>query len=508
MARSAFGSRLHQELERRRAHKGPTAYEEEIAASREACRNFHEFVRQGWHVLEPVAPFVDGKIIGAICEHLVAVHELQILRLLMNVPPGSMKSLLTSVFFQAWEWGPMGRPDLRTISTSYSGDFAKRDSRKTLALITSPWFQARWGAGSPSNNPVILAREGEMSFANTAMGTRDAKPFASLTGGRGDRLIIDDPHSTETAESEAERDKTIRTFREDVPDRINNPKTSAIIVIMQRLNKGDVSGEIERLGLPYERLIMPMEFEIERACATKIGFHDWRTQDGELLWPERFDREWIDAQKVAKGSYAIAAQYQQRPTAREGGMFKRHWFKIVKAVPANVRGRVRRWDFAGSVTAQGSDPDYTSGVKMCAAGGNYYVENVKRFREVGAAVRIAVQTQAGIDGRACHILLAQDPGQAGKEQAASYIAMLAGYVVRAERETGSKEVRAEPYAAQCEAGNVYLVEGPWNEAYIDEMCSFPAGHDDQVDASSGAFNYLARNKPLVISDAVLARARA
>ena len=108
------------------------------------------------------------------------------------------------------------------------------------------------------------------------------------------------------------------------------------------------------------------------------------------------------------------------------------------------------------------------------------------------AASFAIAAAASRDGKACHIVVPQDPGQAGKEQAASIIAENAGYVITAERESGSKVTRAEPFAAQCEAGNVYLVRGPWNEAFIDELCSFPhQGADDQVDAAAGAFNKLA-----------------
>ncbi len=130
-------------------------------------------------------------------------------------------------------------------------------------------------------------------------------PFASLTGGRGDRVIIDDPHSTETAESEAERLNTTRIFRESVPTRLNAPRT-AIIVIMQRLHEDDVSGPIMNLGLGYEHLMLPMEFEPERACRTSIGFVDPRQEEGELLFPERFPREVVDRDKVPMGSYAVA----------------------------------------------------------------------------------------------------------------------------------------------------------------------------------------------------------
>jgi hypothetical protein len=229
------------------------------------------------------------------------------------------------VLWPAWEWGPAGLASLRYLSTSYSESYVSRDSRRMRDLVASEWYQARWG------DHVQLVRTGETSFENAATGSREGKPFRSLTGGRGDRVLIDDPHSTETAESEAERQTTIRIFRESVPTRLINPATSAIVVIMQRLHAEDVSGVAINLGLGYEHLMLPMEFEPERRCHTSIGFKDPRTYDGELLFPERFPREVVDRDKAAMGSYAVAGQFQQRPTMREGGLFKRAWFRTVKA---------------------------------------------------------------------------------------------------------------------------------------------------------------------------------
>lgn len=465
---------------------GPEA--DRIADDRMRCGRLHEFVRRAWHVLEPVTKFVDGWHIDAVCQHLEAVSAGQITRLQINEPPGCMKSLIASVLWEAWEWGPLNMPGLRYLTTSYNEDYAKRDARKMRDLVLSEWYQARW--------PVQLVRVGETSFENTQRGGREAKPFGSLTAGRGNRVIIDDPHSTETAESEADRARAARIFRESVPSRLNDPRTDAIVVIMHRLHRQDVCGIIESLGLPYERLILPMEFESDRRCVTSIGFRDPRSKDGELLFPEMVPRPVLEATKQTLTSYAYAGQYQQRPAPREGGMFKRHWFKIVKRAPENNPGarRVRKWDLAASLPKAGTDPDWTVGLKMAVIERRYYVEDVTRFRETANAVRTSIRATAIADGADVRILLPQDPGQAGKDQAQNLVAMLAGYNVHAERETGKKDTRAEPFAAQCEAGNVFLVEGPWNEAFIDELCNFPLGHDDQVDCASGAFSDLAGNE--------------
>jgi predicted phage terminase large subunit-like protein len=351
-------------------------------------------------------------------------------------------------------------------------------------LVQSEWYRSLWPE-------VELVRAGEASFANTKTGFREGVPFASLTGGRGDRVIIDDPHSTETAESEAERLNTTRIFRESVPTRLNDPKTSAIIVIMQRLHEDDVSGQIMKLGLRYEHLMLPMEFEPERACSTGIGFTDPRTEDGELLFPERFPAEVVERDKVPMGSYAVAGQFQQRPAPRSGGMFQRGDFEIVDAVPAGAM-RCRAWDFAATQPKPGKQPDWTVGLKMAYVGGIFYVEDVRRDRWSPGDVEKNMKNTASQDGLGIRIRIPEDPGAAGKADAATKMKLLAGYDVTAVRPTGEKSVRAKPASAQCEAGNVKLVRGNWNDAFLDEVCSFPnAQHDDQVDAFADALNELA-----------------
>jgi predicted phage terminase large subunit-like protein len=450
---------------------------------RARCQTLAGFVREAWHVLEPTQPYVHGWHIDAICSHLEAVSDGRINRLLINVPPGTMKSLLASVLWPAWEW--TRQPSLRYLTTSYAEKYVKRDSRRMRDLVQSEWYRSLWPE-------IELMRAGEASFANTKTGFREGMPFASLTGGRGDRVIIDDPHSTETAESEAERENTTRIFREAVPTRLNNPATSAIIVIMQRLHAKDVSGQIEALGLGYEHLMLPMEFEPARRCRTSIGFVDPRSYDGELLFPERFPRDVVERDKVPMGSYAVAGQFQQRPVPREGGLFKRGWFGIVDAAPVGTRW-VRHWDLAASKRKQGAtNQAFTAGVKLGKMpDGRFIVGHVVREQEEGAKVRTTITNTAETDGKEVRISLPQDPGQAGKVQAQDMVLMLAGWNVHAEPETGDKVTRAQPFAAQAEAGNVVLLRGAWNEAFLDELANFPNGATkDQVDASSGAFGRL------------------
>jgi len=488
-------------LKRLRAEKSRSFTDQSLDAVRARCRTLAGFIREAWHILEPTQPYVHNWHIDAICAHLEAVTDGQINRLLINVPPGTAKSLLVSVFWQAWEWGPMGLSSMRYLVTAFNDGPVKRDTRKCRDLILSDWYRKLWP-------DVELTRTGETSFANSRTGTREGVAFGSLTSQRGDRLIIDDPHSTETAESAAERLATTRKFREGAINRLNDQERSAIIVIMQRLHEEDVSGIILKLHMGYTYLCLPMEFEADRACSTAIGFRDPRTADGDLLDPVRFPRETIENLKRDTTAYAYAGQYQQRPTSREGGLFKHHWFadRIVRSAPPGTRW-VRHWDLAATRRKTAAR---TAGVKLGRTpDGRYIVGHVVKTQDEGNEVRKLISATAQVDGRVVEISLPQDPGQAGKIQAQDMIAMLAGYVVRAEPETGDKYTRAEPFAVQCEAGNVYLVEGDWNESYIDELCNFPSGAlKDQVDASSGAFGRLGKlGPPMIISDEVLARSR-
>lgn len=182
-----------------------------------------------------------------------------------------------------------------------------------------------------------------------------------------------------------------------------------------------------------------------------------------------------------------------RPEA--GAYFRRGWFKYIKARPADdeILARVRRWDLASTEkTAQSPDPDWTRGVRMAKTkSGRIVVEDVVSLRGTPAAVKALIKATAILDGKRVHVRFAQDPGQAGKAQLADLSIMLSGWIVGGEPETGDKITRAEPYSAQVEAGNVDLVEGRWNESYVVELEGFPTGgHDDQVDCSSGGFNYI------------------
>lgn len=449
-----------------------------LAIERELCRrSLADFAKRAWHVLEPSTPLKWGWALDAICAHLEAVTYGRLNRLLMNVPPGMMKSLLTGVIWPAWEWGPVGKPHHRFLGTAHKQDLAVRDSMKCRRLIQSAWYQALW--------PMALTgdQNAKTKFENEATGFREAMAFTSLTGSRGDRVILDDPLSADDANSDAALRAAELTFSEALPSRVNNEK-SAIVVIMQRLHERDTSGVILDRKLPYVHLCLPMRFEPDRRCVTPI-FTDPRTREGELLFPERFGEDQVAQLEATMGSYASAGQLQQRPAPRGGGMFKREWFQIVPAAPAGMRW-VRAWDLAATDSDTAA---FTAGVLMGRApDGRFGIADVRRIQGSPAEVERLLVNTASQDGVSVRGSIPQDPGQAGKSQVQYLIRQLAGYAYTASPESGDKVTRAEPLAAQAEAGNVFLVKGDWNAAFLDEIATFPRGKfKDQVDAASRAF---------------------
>jgi predicted phage terminase large subunit-like protein len=440
------------------------------------------FVRRAWAVLEPEQPYVHGWHLDAMAEHLEAITAGQIRRLLMNVPPGTMKSLLTGVFWPAWEWGPVGRASVRFIGASHEATtLATRDNVRMRRLVTSEWFQRLW--------PLALVgdQNEKTYFENEKTGWRQSCAVKSMTGRRGDRVSWDDPHSVEDAHSKAALAEAERVFSETLPTRLNNPATSAILVTMQRLAVGDVSGIILARELGWDHLCLPMEFEAPRA-PTSIGFVDPRTQVGELLFPGRFPREVVDRDKRVMGPAATAGQFQQRPAPAEGNEFQPDMITVVDAIPAGVVAWCRGWDLAATEGAG----DYTAGPKLGRmADGRYIVADVRRGQHATHKRDALIKATASADGTKVKQSFPQDPGQAGKGQAAALVAMLPGHVCHTSTESGDKVIRARPLASQVNAGNVVMLRAPWNFEFTEELRTFPNGlHDDQVDGAARAFAQL------------------
>ena len=209
-----------------------------------------------------------------------------------------------------------------------------RDSVKMRRLVQSDWYQERWG----DRVKLTGDQNAKQKFENEAGGSRHAVASGSVTGARADHVIVDDPHSVESAQSDAMRATTIEWFTTALPTRLNNPQSSSITVIMQRLHMEDVSGVILDRGLGYTHLMLPMRFDPNRKCETEIGFEDPREEDGELLFPARFPEEVVDRDEAILGPYAFSGQFQQSPSPRGGEIIKREWWRLYDDYEAQAQG--------------------------------------------------------------------------------------------------------------------------------------------------------------------------
>lgn len=407
-----------------------------------------------------------------IQEHLDKVTSGEINRLMLFMPPRHGKSEMTTVRYPVWRL--KREPTLRVIVGAYNQTLANKFSRKARKIAAGELLPSRERAA---------AEDWETQQGG---GLRAVGVGGGITGQGGDLIIIDDPvKNREEANSQTYRDRVWDWYTDDLYTRLE--PGGAMILIMTRWHGDDLAGRILASddAPNWTAVSLPALAEDADPLGRPLG---------AALCPERYDESKLASIATVLGSWSFAALYQQRPAPAEGGMFKRHWFEIVDAMPAASGCQwVRWWDKAG--TSKGGDS--SSGVLMAADGtGKYYVVDVIRGQwSSGERNRIMLQT-AAIDaertGGACVVWTEQEPGSGGKESAEATVKYLAGYPVHAETSTGSKEVRAQPLAAQCEAGNVKLLRGSWNAAYLAEITSFPFGaNDDQVDGSSGAFNKIA-----------------
>lgn len=305
---------------------------------REPCeQKLVNFVKYIWPVIEPSRDFMSGWVVEAICDHLQAVTDGHIRRLLINVPPGFTKSTLVGVMWPAWEWGPRSMPSTRYICASYSEHLSVRDNMRCKNIVMSDRYQDLW----KDRFQVAPDLMSKIKFGNNKTGWKLATSVGGVgVGERGDRFIIDDPHNTMDMESEAARDTTKMWFTEVVPDRLNNQEKSAIVIIMQRLHEDDVSGTAISRNMGYTHLMVPMYHDTGRHCRTYWGFkagedeegpYSWtdpRTEEGELAWPERFPQYICSELERDKGPYAWASQYQQSPEPRGGSIIKRDYWKM------------------------------------------------------------------------------------------------------------------------------------------------------------------------------------
>lgn len=323
--------------------------------------SFYEFVKAAWPQFDP-AEFSENWHLRDICEHMEMVARGYINRALFNEPPRTGKTAIISICFVPWVWaqrerGPLIGPQVSFFYASYAEQLSLEHSIKCRRLIESRWYQERWG----DRFQLLKDRNRAGHFENNKGGYRLASSVdAKATGYGADVLIADDPHLVKEAESENVREDTVKWWSETMPSRLNNRRTGAMIVVMQRVHEGDLSGFIlnPKAGLEYVHFCVPMSYvpcqhvnawvddngipchpdyashiatfigsDIEMVDEDSLFWVDQREDEGELLWPDRFPASEVYKLERELGPYAYAGQYQQTPTPRGGGIIKSDWWQ-------------------------------------------------------------------------------------------------------------------------------------------------------------------------------------
>lgn len=453
-------------------------------ARERAERSLSEFIRQAWPVIEPGTRYIENWHIDLISEYLQAVNLQQIHRLIINIPPRHMKSILATVSYPAWTW--LKAPEKRFIKVSYSDSLSRKHNILSRDIIRSIWYQGNWGGRFRLKDDVNRQNE----FRNDRQGMMMSTSIGGvLTGEGGDVIIIDDPQNPLMANSETERQNSVNFFKNTLQTRLNDPKTGAIIIIMQRLHENDLTGYVLSEELGYTHLCLPAEAEERTVIAYPISGREVVREPGNLLNPARFDREVLEGLKKSMGSVQYAGQFQQTPAPAEGVIFKREWMNrqfTGKSLPY-LGMIIQSWDMAFT-KSEGSAK--VAGFTMARAGSNIYILDLENDKMTFTESVAAVRRLSGKWPKArAKVIENKANGPAIVDLLRREIPGMVEFNPK-----GGKEERAISVTPYFEAGNIFFPdpkEAPWVNDLIRDLLIFPKGtYKDTVDALVQGILYL------------------
>lgn len=472
------------------------AYSLKDYRAEKARRSLAEFVKQAWPVFEPSTPLKWSWVLDAICEHVQALLEDRLTRdgkvirnLVINVPPGTSKSTITSVCVPAWQW--IRNPAWRGLFASGNENVAVRDSIKCRSLLDSDWyrgmFRPTWRFSKDQNAKTL--------YQNSATGFRQAiSAGAIVVGQRADDLFVDDPNGTN--EGAADRANILNWWDNAMWNRLNDLSAGHRVIIQQRVHEDDLTGHVQgKDPADWAFLVIRMEYEAPTekdpgpAPTPGLNWVDPRTVEGELMFPERFPAEVVEAQKKVLGTAGTAGQLQQRPAPKDGLIFKAGFVRFYKT---------------------GSEPEFTR--KFLTADTAFSKEKTADFSVIGAAGECNIPGKMGLwftdlwreqvgfpELKTQAILMAakHNPDAFLVEDKASGQSLIQVLendtdlpVVRVKVDT-DKVTRANAAAPTWEAGRIWLPEdAPWTADFLAELYAFPRGkNDDQVDVLTQLIKY-------------------
>ena len=449
-------------------------------------RDFTSFAGRCFKDLNPQTRLATNWHLEVIAAKLTEVREGKIRRLIINLPPRHLKSLMASIAFPAWCLGH--GPSAQILCVSYAQDLADKLARDCRSIMMSRWYQQVF--------PTRLAphRQAVQEFITTRQGYRLATSTGGVLTGRGaDIILIDDPLKPEEALSETQRQAANEWYDHTLYSRQNDKRHGAIVTIMQRLHEDDLIGHLLAQE-PWEVLSFPAiaEGDEVHAIETIWGPQCFTRRRGEALHPDREPLEVLDRIRRTIGEYNFAGQYQQSPAPLGGGLVKAEWFKRYREneLPERFDRIVQSWDTANKVTE-------LSDFSVCTTWGvkdkHLFLIGVFRRRLEYPALKRAVREQQSL----FHATVVLIEDKASGTQLIQELITDGCHGVTRYQPTGDKTMRMHAQTATIENGFVHIPEtAPWLAEYLHEMTVFPKGkHDDQADSTAQFLDWFKKPFP-------------
>ncbi|UOF82279.1 terminase large subunit [Caudoviricetes sp.] len=508
------------------------------AVEKEHCRrlaasyraSFYEFFKASWHVLEPTTKLDQAWYLEYVCKHVQAQFEAWIRRKndptyrqdlqngVYNQPPGTSKSRIISVCFNAWAWTI--DPTFSVLAISSNPNVALRDADFLRTLIESKWYRETFAVNweirddkkAVGSFQIATYKNGDMQLLGKR---RSLGITAKITGERADCILIDDPHDANEVFSDTKREAVINKWKNAIRNRLNNLRSSLRIVIMQRVHPQDLAAEVlKNQQIPFFNVRIRMQYDPDDLPVSPLGLRDHRKYKGELLHPERFDQVTLDAEREAMGDYVFETQYNQTCEETSSGILQLQWFRFFRFDGTQVPNN--RPTGSSDVPTLVLSPDHRGRFFDAIY---FSIDAAFKKAESQNAKKGAVRSEVGfliVAKRGANIFIVEDltagmtytemidliktksleysptaiyiEDKANGTAAENELRATLNNVVLLEP-NGGKEARAQAASPIVRSGHVYCLEGAsWVPKFLtgpDSVTIFPRGRrDDRVDALS------------------------
>ena len=444
------------------------------------------FAQRCFAELNPQAAFAMNWHIDVIAAKLTAVRDGKIRRLIINLPPRHLKSLMASIAFPAWCLGH--DPSAQILCVSYAQDLADKLARDCRSIMLRPWYQRMFATRLAPHRQAVA------EFLTTAQGYRLSTSNGGVLTGKGaDMILIDDPLKPEEALSDVQRRATNDWFDNTLYSRLNDKRHGAIVIIMQRLHEDDLVGHVLAQE-DWEIVSFPAIAEADEVhpIETIWGPQRFTRRRGEALHPQREPLDTLERLRRTLGEYNFAGQYQQSPAPLGGGLVKQEWFRryAEDQLPDSFDRIVQSWDTANKVSELA---DFSVCTTWGIKGKDLYLLSVLRRKLEYPALKRAVREQQSLFSAS--VVLIED--KASGTQLIQELIVDGCYAVTRYKPECDKIMRLHAQTAVIENGFVHLPQtAPWLAEYLHEMTIFPKGkHDDQVDSTAQFLDWLKKPMP-------------